>query len=295
MKKYAKFVMLLAAIAGIVAVTGWYLSRHMVAVVQPAGQIAHKELNLIILCSVLSGLIVIPVFSLLIYFVWKYREGNKTAKYAPEFEGNWQIETVWWVIPTILLVVISTITWRSSYALDPYKPLSSTKPTLHIQVVAMDWKWLFIYPGEHIARVNAVDIPVGTPVEFDITSDTTMGSFWVPQLGGQMYAMPGMVTRLNLQADKLGDYRGVSANIGGKGFADMKFTVHVLPAEIYGYWLDIMHRLPQHLTAAEYAKLSKPSVITEPTEFKNGYSSVEPNLYDNIVMKSMMPIGDARL
>ena len=291
MKKHAKIWLALGVVAAVVAAMSWYLPRHVVAVLQPAGEIAHKQLNLIIICSVLSGLIVVPVFSLLIYIAWKYREGNQTAKYTPEFESSWKIETIWWLVPTMLLLIISVITWRSSYALDPFKPLKSDKPVLRIQVVAMDWKWLFIYPDEKIARVNTLDIPVGTPVEFDITSESTMNSFWVPQLGGQMYAMPGMTTKLNLVADKAGDYRGVSANIGGKGFADMHFMVHALPPDVYDIWLGVMHRLPNHLTADEYAKLTKPGVVLNPTERSNAYSSVEPGLYDKIVMNYMMPAG----
>lgn len=282
-------------VAALVAVTGWYLSRHTIAVLQPAGKIGTDERNLMILCISISGGIVIPVFGLLGYFAWKYREGNRRAKYDPEFGGSKLAETIWWLVPSVLLVIIATITWQSSYALDPFKPLKSNKPTMHIQVVAMDWKWLFIYPDQHIARVNAVDVPVGTPVEFDITSDTVMTSFWVPQLGGQMYAMPGMTTKLNLVADKPGNYSGVAANISGKGFADMTFTVHALPAPVYNDWLQVMHRLPKHLTSQEYARLSAPSVVTQPTEHDNGYSAVEPGLYDTITMKYMMPMGGSNM
>lgn len=288
MKKHTKTLLGVLLAGVVIAAAAWYLRSHPVDVLQPAGQIGTKERNLITFCVLLSATVVIPVFWLLIHFAWKYREGNHQAAYDPDQEGHWQIETIWWLIPGVLLAILSVVTWRSSYALDPFKPLSGGKP-VHIQVVAMDWKWLFIYPGENIARVNAVDIPVGTPVEFDITSDSVMSSFWVPKLGGQMYAMPGMVTKLNLQADKPGDFNGVSANIGGKGFADMKFTVHALPANVYDDWLQVMHRLPKQLTAAEYTKLAKPSVVTQPTERDNGYSSVEPGLYDTIVTNYMMP------
>lgn len=294
MKKHGAIWSGVLALAAIIAATGWYLHRHAIPVLQPAGEIGTKERSLIIFCAALSITIVVPVFSMLIFFAWKYRESNTKADYKPDQDGNWKAETLWWAFPGILLAIISVITWRSSYALDPFKPLNSNKKTLHIQVVAMDWKWLFIYPDQHIARVNVVDIPVGTPVEFDITSDTVMTSFWAPQLGGQMYAMPGMVTKLNLVADKAGDYNGVAANISGKGFADMKFTVHALPPEIYGHWVDIMHHIPKnHLTAAEYAKLAKPGVITNTSERDSGYSTIDPNLYDTIVMKYMMPIGGA--
>ncbi|HSX43259.1 MAG TPA: COX aromatic rich motif-containing protein [Candidatus Saccharimonadales bacterium] len=289
MKKFRPVWTALLVILGLVALAGGYLHHRTIAVLQPAGEIGTKERNLIIACLLLSTIVVVPVFILLFTIAWRYREGNTRATYTPDQDGSRALETVWWLIPAALLVVISTITWRSSYALDPYKQIDTDRPTLHIQVVAMDWKWLFIYPHENIARVNAVDVPVGTPVEFDITSDTVMTSFWAPALGGQMYAMPGMSTHLNLVADKAGDYSGVAANISGKGFADMKFTVHALPPEAYGDWLRAMHHVPQHLTTAEYNKLTKPGVITQPTEAKHGYSSVQPYLYDTIMMKYMTP------
>jgi len=291
MKKHIKIWTGILLGLAIVAVTGWYLHGHLVSVLQPAGEVGTKERNLLAFCAALSVVVVVPVFALLWHVAWKYREGNAAhAKYTPDVDGNALAETVWWLIPTVLIGIISVITWRSSYAMDPFKPLDTGKKTMHIQVVAMDWKWLFIYPDDHIARVNVVDIPVGTPVEFDITSDTVMTSFWAPQLGGQMYAMPGMTTKLNLVADKAGDYNGVAANISGKGFADMKFTVHALPPEIYGYWMKTMHRLPKHLTTAEYARLSKPSVFTQPG-IRDSYGNVQPGLYDTIVMKYMMPMG----
>ncbi|HSX05833.1 MAG TPA: COX aromatic rich motif-containing protein [Candidatus Saccharimonadales bacterium] len=295
MKKHLKLWLGIVLLLAIVGGTSMLLRGHTVSILQPVGEIGQKEKNLITFTVLLSLVVVIPVFILLGYIAWHYREGNTRAKYSPNLEGSAVAETIWWLIPTALLVIISVVNWRSSYALDPFKPLSSSKPTLHIQVVALDWKWLFIYPDQHIARVNVVDIPVGTPVDFEITSDTVMTSFWAPQLGGQMYAMPGMSTHLNLVAAKAGNYDGVAANISGKGFADMKFTVHALPPDIYGDWLQIMHRLPKHLTASDYANLARPSVITQPNEFNNGYSTVDPTLYDTIVMKYMMPLTPAPL
>lgn len=274
--------------AVVIAVTGWYLTRHTVAVLEPAGRIGRDERNLMALCIAISGGIVIPVFGLLAYFGWKYREGNKRAgTYSPDLDGNHIAETIWWVIPTILLIVIGTITWRSSYALDPFKRLASSKPTMHVQVVALDWKWLFIYPDQHVASVNEVTVPVGTPVDFEITSDAVMTSFWAPQLGGQMYAMPGMATHLNLVADKAGSYNGSAANISGKDFADMTFTVHAVSQAEYGRWMNQLEFSPNHLTESAYQKLALPGVQTTALR----YSSVDQGLYDTILMKYMMPIG----
>jgi cytochrome o ubiquinol oxidase subunit 2 len=291
MKTRGKILAVAALLLAVVVLAGVYLHRYPIAVLQPAGQIGHKERNLIIFTASVSLVVVVPVFILLGLFAWRYREGNPRGRYDPKLEGSSKLETVWWLLPGLIITLIAVVTWRSSYALDPFKPLQGRKP-LHIQVVAMDWKWLFIYPDQNVARVNAVDIPVGTPVEFDITSDAVMTSFWVPQLGGQMYAMPGMTTQLNLEASKAGDYHGVAANISGKGFADMTFTVHAMPPEIYDDWLQNMHRVPQHLTDLTYNQLAIPGTLT-PADLGIGkqytYSSVQPGLYDTIVMKYMMP------
>jgi cytochrome o ubiquinol oxidase subunit II len=228
---------------------------------------------------------VLPVFAILGYILWKYREGNTRAKYSPEQEGSRLAETIWWMVPTVLLVILSIVTWRSTYALDPYKPLPSKNGTLHIQVVAMDWKWLFIYPDQGVASVNEAAIPVNQPVDFELTSDTVMSSFWAPALGGQMYAMPGMATHLNLEASKLGSYNGSAANISGKGFAGMKFVLKALPAGEYDQWLRSASRGPS-LDDASYATLSRPSENNKVTYYK----LADSGLYDTIMMKYMMPM-----
>ncbi|HSX31472.1 MAG TPA: COX aromatic rich motif-containing protein [Candidatus Saccharimonadales bacterium] len=287
MKKHIRIWLGVGAVAGIVAVTVWYLRRYSIPVLQPAGEIGAKERNLIVFCALISGVIVIPVFGMLGYVAWKYRESNKRAKYSPELEGSALAETIWWLVPTALLTVISVVNWRSSYALDPFKPLNSSQPTLHVQVVALDWKWLFIYPGQHVASVSQAAIPANTPVDFEITSDTVMSSFWAPQLGGQMYAMPGMSTELNLQADRVGDYRGVAANISGKGFAGMEFDIKAMSAQGFSDWIRAAKQSPAALTDGMYARLARPSTDNPPTY----YASVAPGLYDTIVMKYMMPMG----
>jgi cytochrome o ubiquinol oxidase subunit 2 len=273
-------------LAAITALTGWYLHRHLVPVLQPAGQISDKERNLMVLTVSLAGLVVVPVFGLLGYFAWHYRESNHKAHYTPDVDGNRLAETIWWLIPALLIGVISVITWRSSYALDPFKPLDSNKKTLHVQVVALDWKWLFIYPDQHIASLNEAAIPVDTPVDFEITSDAVMSSFWVPQLAGQMYAMPGMSTQLHATASKPGDYRGVSANINGKGFADMKFNVHAASSADFNAWVAHASKSSKSLSGNEYVALTQP----KQTNAVVYYKAPMPDLYDTIVMKYMMPM-----
>lgn len=287
MKTKYKVFLGVALAAVLVAVTGWYLSRHSVPVLQPRGEIGNKERSLIIFVVAIAGVVVIPVFGLLAYFGWKYREGNHKAKYTPDLGGSKLAESIWWLVPGVILLIISVVTWQSSYALDPFKPIASDKPTLHIQVVALDWKWLFIYPDQQIASVNEAAIPVGTPVDFEITSDSVMTSFWAPQLGGQMYAMPGMSTQLNLLAAKAGSYNGVAANISGKGFADMKFTLKALGNSDYDAWQSHIAQSSQSLTQHSYDQLAKPSQNNKPEYF----STVHPGLYDTIVMKYMMPMS----
>ena len=289
MKKHGAIWSGVLALVAVIAATGWYLHAHAIPVLQPAGEIGTKERNLIIFCAALSVTIVLPVFGLLIYFAWKYRESNTKAAYEPDQEGSWKAETLWWAFPGVLLAIISVITWRSSYALDPFKPLDSKKPTLHIQAVSMDWKWLFIYPDQHVASVNEAAIPLDTPVDFEITSDSVMTSFWVPQLGGQMYAMPGMATQLHLVAAKSGDYRGSTANISGKGFADMTFTVKAGSETDFNNWISTAKQSHVTLSAGTYAALAKPSTQAKPSY----YSSIDSQLYDTTVMKYMMPMGGA--
>lgn len=269
----------------IASIAGWYLHRHTIPVLQPAGPIAEKERNIIIFCALLSTVVVVPVFTLLIYFAWKYREGNN-APYSPDLGGNAAAETVWWLIPIAIISVISVVTWRSTYALDPFKPISSPNPTIHVEVVALDWKWLFIYPNQDVASVNEVAVPVNTPVDFELTSDTVMTSFWAPQLGGQMYAMPGMQTQLNLEASKPGNFHGLAANISGSGFAGMDFTVKSMPKSSYNAWIVSAKHTDKQLNDGSYALLARPSSYVLPSY----YSSVEPNLYDTIMLKYMTPI-----
>jgi len=263
---------------------GWYLSTVNIPVLQPKGEIAQKQYDLIILTLLLSLIVVIPVFIMLFSFAWRYREDNKKARYSPEFDHSRILETIWWLIPTALIVTLGVIIWRSSYELDPYKPLASTQQPIHIQVVALDWKWLFIYPDQGVASVGQFEVPTNVPVQFDITADAPMNSFWLPQLGGQIYAMPGMSTRLNLVANKPGLYRGSSANISGRGFADMTFTARATTTADYQSWVRKLQQSPRQLDVAAYERLSQPSIL--PTA---RYSHPTTDLYDMIVMQYMLP------
>lgn len=282
--KNARLIIVLVILAAVVAVTWQYVAHHTIAVLQPAGTIGHQERNLMYFALLLSLIVVIPVFGLTFFIAWKYREGHK-ADYQPDFDHSRAIEVIWWLIPAALLLIIAVVTWNSSHQLDPFRPLASDQPPLTIQVVALDWKWLFIYPGQQVASVNDVRFPVGTPVDFKITADAPMNSFWIPQLGGQIYAMPGMSTQLHLEADRAGSFRGVSANISGRGFAGMDFTARATSQAVFDQWINHARQSANHLTLDSYTKLAQPSTNNPPAH----YVVDQPNLYDTIVMKYMTP------
>lgn len=274
-------------VAGAIAALWWYLRGVNIPVLEPHGTISQKEQRLMIFALSLSLVVVIPVFILLFSFAWRYRAGNTHAKYSPELDGSRIAETIWWLIPSVLITILSVVTWRSSHQLDPYRPLASSTKPLTIQVVSLDWKWLFLYPEQHVASVNYVALPVNTPVTFELTSDSVMNSFWIPQLGGQMYTMPGMITQLHLQASSAGDYNGSSANISGKGFAGMTFMAHATDGATFQSWVRSVQQAPNKLTAATYASLARPSQNNLPAY----YSAVDSALYDTIIMKYMMPMA----
>ena len=256
-----------------------------VAVFAPKGVIALQERNLIITTTILMLIVVIPVFALMFFFTWKYRATNKHAKYTPDWASNETLEAIWWAIPGVIILVLAVITWKSTHELDPYKPLRSDVKPITIQVVALDWKWLFIYPEQRIATVNLVEFPLGTPINFEITADAPMNSFWIPELGGQIYAMPGMKTQLHLMASDVGIYSGTSANFSGPGFSDMKFAAKSVSQSEFLEWAYAVKTASSTLTYDAYIRLSAPS--------KNNavslYSSVDDGLYDKIVMKFTAP------
>src|SRR5580704_9505452 len=185
----------------------------------PKGMIAAQEINIMMISLVLMLLIVVPVIILSFVFAWRYRESNTSANYQPEWAHSVKLEIIWWTIPIIIVGILAWITFKTSHSLDPFKPIAvNNKKTMTIQVLALQWKWLFIYPEQNIATVNYVQFPANVPVKFEITSNGPMNSFLIPELGGQIYAMAGMKTQLHLVADKPGNYSGFSSNFSGEGF-----------------------------------------------------------------------------
>lgn len=275
---------------GLLFISYSFLKDANIPVLNPKGIIGEKERQLLFIGVGLSLLVVVPVFTMTIFIVWKYRETNKKATYTPEWDHSRKAETIWWLIPTILIAIISIITWKSSYALDPYRQVASTNKPLNVKVVSLDWKWLFIYPKENIATVNYLVLPVNRPVTFDVTSDAPMNSFWIPQLGGQIYAMPGMSTQLNLMATSVGTFRGLSANISGSGFSSMNFVVKSTSGNDFDSWVSGVKKSSLSLNDASYRQLQNPSENYPATY----YSSEQAGLYDTIVYKYMMPIAGTK-
>lgn len=266
-----------------IGVAFFLLKDMSLPVLMPKGTVGEKERNLLIFTTLLGLLVVIPVFIMLFYVAFKYREGNTKAKYNPEWDKSKIIESIWWGIPCVIILLLSVITYFSSHELDPFKALKSEVKPVRIQVVSLQWKWLFIYPDQQIATINDVRFPVNTPVNFELTSDAPMNSFWIPSLGSQIYTMNGMSTKLHLQAHEVGDYGGSSANISGEGFASMRFIARATKQKDFDSWVNETKRTGDSLGDHEYDTLRKPSI-----EKTYRYMVLKkPDLYDTIVMKYM--------
>jgi cytochrome o ubiquinol oxidase subunit II len=281
MKTKFKIVFLILCFIAIGAITFLFISKHNIAVLNPKGMIGAKERDLIFTASLLMLIVVIPVYILTLVFAYKYRENNHSAKHEPDLEHNNIAECCWWGVPFLIIVILAIITWKSSHELNPFKPIKSNKAPIKIQVVALDWKWLFIYPEYKIASVNFVQVPIDTPINFEITADAPMNSFWIPQLGGQIYAMPAMRSKLHLIAHEIGVYRGSSANISGRGFAGMVFNAKVSTDLEFENWVKSIIQRSEKLNFQKYSELVKPSEYV-PVSF---YQLVDSNLFEKILMK----------
>lgn len=254
-----------------------------IPVLNPQGEIANQQYLLILITVGLGIFVIVPVFILLFSVAWKYRAGNKKAKYEPDLEGNKALEILWWGIPFLIIIVLAVITHISTHALDPYKSLNSNKTPVNVQVIALPWNWLFIYPDDGTATLNYMNIPEDTPINLSITSDAPMNSFWVPALAGQVYAMSGMTTKLHLMADTVGSYNGSTANISGEGYATMRFKVNSLTEAEYKTWLDKSVDSSNMLTSASYSEISKAHERMSETT----YMLMAPGLFNEVVMKYM--------
>ncbi|MDB6102123.1 MAG: cyoA [Gammaproteobacteria bacterium] len=254
-------------------------------VLDPQGPVASAERLILFNATAIMLVVVLPVIALTLAFAWWYRASNKRAVYWPNWSYSGHIELVVWSIPAMVVILLAAVAWTGSHQLDPAQKLESGAKSVRIEVVSLDWKWLFIYPDLEVATVNQVVIPTGVPVEFLLTSATVMNSFFVPQLGSQIYTMPGMTTRLNLLAERPGDYPGLSANFSGDGFSDMRFLVHVVPASEFSSWRARASGEGVVLDTAAYADLAGTPGNTQ----LQTYRSVDPNLFERIVQRNGAP------
>jgi cytochrome o ubiquinol oxidase subunit 2 len=286
LKRVAQIVISSFIAIGFISLFVFATQGRNIPVLDTHGIIADQQRDLILLTFGLGMLVVIPVFVLLFGIAWKYRAGNKNAKYEPELEGNKGLEALWWGVPCIIIIVLAIITGISTHALDPYKKLESNVEPVKVQVVAMQWKWLFIYPDKGVATLNYMNIPENTPVDLTITSDAPMNSFWVPALAGQVYAMSGMSTQLHLMANKAGTFDGMSANISGEGFADMRFKVNAMSETDYSKWIIKSAYSNDQLSSDSYAKLAEPSR----GDGEKTFMLMKKDLYNEVIMKYMAPM-----
>ncbi|MFC3691231.1 ubiquinol oxidase subunit II [Chenggangzhangella methanolivorans] len=257
-------------------------------VMNPSGDIAVRQRDLILVSTALMLLIIIPVIALTLLFAWRYRASNKEAKYDPDWHHSTSLEVVIWAAPLVIIIALGAITWVSTHLLDPYRPLErldanraipeNVKP-LEVQAVALDWKWLFFYPEYGVATVNELAAPVDRPITFKLTSSTVMNSFYVPALAGMIYAMPGMETKLHAVINKAGDYEGFSANYSGAGFSNMRFRFHGLDDAGFDAWIAKAKEANATLDRAGYTELEQPS-IADPVK---RWSAVEDGLYDAVL------------
>jgi cytochrome o ubiquinol oxidase subunit 2 len=257
-------------------------------VLHPAGDVAAQQRDLLVESTLLMLLIIVPVMVATVLFAWRYRQSNHQARYEPDWDHSTQLELLIWGAPLLIIICLGAMTWMGSHLLDPYRPLDreaarqeapGADAPLEVQVVALDWKWLFIYPQYGVATVNELAAPVDRPIDFHITSATVMNSFFIPSLAGQIYAMPGMETKLHAIINKPGDYRGISANYSGAGFSGMHFVFHSLSGAGFDQWIAGVKARGSGLSRTVYMSLEQPSE-NEPV---HAYASVDAGLYRAIL------------
>src|SRR5207237_3033785 len=278
MKRIAQSSIALIAVIGVALLGGC-----TEGVLDPKGPIAAAERQILFNALGIMLAIVIPTILATLGVAAWFRASNRRARYLPDFEYSGRLEVLVWAIPAMTVILVGGVAWVGAHDLDPRKPMASTTKPINVQVVSLDWKWLFIYPDEGIASVNQLTIPAGTPINLELTSSGVMNSFFVPQLGSQIYTMAGMTTRLQLQADHPGAYRGLSAQYSGEGFADMRFAVDAVPAENFAQWVDAARSAGPVLDAPAYAELAKPSSAVPPFT----YRFVTPILFDSVLSSGM--------
>ena len=251
------------------------------AILDPAGPIASDQRDLIVRTSAIMLIVVVPVIVMTLWFAWRFRETNDDAPYTPEWSYSAKVDAVTWAIPIMIVAGVGYHAWVFTHSLDPYKPIPSKEKTLEVRAIAQDWKWMFLYPDQNIAVVNELVFPSGAPLSIKITSDTVMNSFFIPGLGGQIYAMAGMRTELNLLAYEPGEFRGGNVQYSGAGFSDQRFKAHAVKREDFDAWVEKVRKSPDPLDKGAYERLAKPSE-DHPVTY---YSSYTPGLFSATIGK----------
>jgi cytochrome o ubiquinol oxidase subunit 2 len=255
------------------------------AVLDPQGFIGLSEKTILIDSLAIMLAIVIPTIAATLAFAWWFRAANASATHLPDFAYSGRIELIVWSIPLLTITLLGGVAWIGSHALDPARPLASDIPPLEVQGVSLDWKWLFIYPGQRVASVNQLVVPAGVPIHFSLTSASVMNAFFIPQLGSMIYTMNGMTTQLNLRADAPGTFRGQSSHYSGDGFSDMHFDVHAMSPDRFAAWVETTRGTGPTLDAGSYAGLARQSANTSPFT----YRAADPTLFQQIVTQQLSP------
>jgi cytochrome o ubiquinol oxidase subunit 2 len=259
-------------------------------VLDPQGPVGKAERVILYDATAIMLAVIIPVILLTLVFAWWFRAKNRKARYRPDWEYSGRIEMIIWSIPALVVLFLGGIAWTGSHNLDPPLPLEGSAAPLDIEVISLDWRWLFIYPKQGVASLNRLVVPAGVPLRFRLTSTTVMNSFFVPQLGSQIYAMPNMVTRLNLQADQTGTFEGLSAQFSGDGFSDMRFDLVSTEAEAFKDWVDATKAQGGILDAETFEKLVKPA----PVDGSRTYAEVSEGLFDRVSSGHMAAVPPQR-
>ena len=280
MKRVLVIVLPILVALALVALFWFLLDGKRIDVLQPTGEVASAQKNIFALTVFLSALVVVPVFTMLAVFSLRYRKGSNKGSYRPEWGENKWLEGLWWAIPVLIIGVLGVVTYQTSHSLDPYRERAGGEP-LDVQVVALRWKWLFIYPEQQVATLNHLPLPVDRPVRFSMTADAPMSAFWIPSLGSQTYAMNGMASKLNLKASEIGEYTGYTTNINGEGYAKMTFKTNVMSQGDFASWSETAKASDGSMNMAEYESLSEPASVTD----ERTYRLANAKLFDMIMQK----------
>jgi len=258
-------------------------------ILDPQGPVAEAERTIIFNASLIMLAVIVPIMVAVVVLAWWFRIGNTKARRLPDWSYSGQVELLVWSVPALIVIFLSGVAWIGTHNVDPRKALAGAEAPIHIQVISMDWKWLFIYPDQGIASINRLVIPISTPIRFSLTSASVMNSFFVPQLGSQIYTMAGMQTELNLQADRLGQFPGISAQFSGAGFSDMHFNVSAASKADFAAWLKDAHSGGGALDVAAYNKLLQERQSAAPDTL----GTITPGIFEVAMTTARRETGDS--